>query len=193
VFLAREFYIGIPIAGGPGCDPMMRIPTSTPATLLRWTLAIFATVVLNPKLLAESVTSTNASSGSRLVGFVGSVEATLAGTNDWHRAFTNQWLYPGDRLRTGLDSRATLQLSDRSIVRINQSTIIEIRSPAPPARHNFNLKRGVLYFLDREKPADIEFETPLSSGAIRGTEFLLAVTETNQATYLALLDGAVDL
>ncbi len=130
---------------------------------------------------------------SQLVEFAGKVEVTLAATNDWRPAITNQLLHPGDRLRTAADSRATLRLSDRSLIRVNQSTLLEIQPPSQPARRRFSLKHGALYFLDREKPADVEFETPLATGAIRGTEFLLTVTEADNTTRLALLDGAVNL
>ncbi len=130
---------------------------------------------------------------SQLVEFAGKVEVTLAATNDWRPASTNQLLHPGDRLRTAADSRATLRLSDRSLIRVNQSTLLEIQPPTNPARRRFSLKHGALYFLDREKPADVEFETPLATGAIRGTEFLLTVADADNTTRLALLDGAVDL
>jgi len=46
---------------------------------------------------------------------------------------------------------------------------------------------------DREKPVDIEFETPLTTGAIRGTEFVLEMSDDPRTTRLALLDGIVDL
>jgi len=137
--------------------------------------------------------ATAAEPASRLVEFDGTVEITIAGTNDWRPAITNQFLHPGDRLRTAAESRATLLLSDRSVIRVNQSTILEIQPPSQPARHRFGLKRGALFFLDREQPADVEFETPLATGAIRGTEFLLEVADTDAATRLVLLDGAVDL
>ena len=130
---------------------------------------------------------------SRLVGFAGKVEVTLPATNDWRAAITNQLLHPGDRLRTAADSRATLLLSDRSVIRVNQSTLIEIQPPTQPARRRFSLKHGALYFLNREKPAAVEFETPLATGAIRGTEFVLTVAESDNTTMLALLDGAVQL
>jgi len=130
---------------------------------------------------------------SQLVEFAGKVEVIFGTSNDWHPAVTNQLLHPGDRLRTAADSRATLRLSDRSIVRVNQSTLLELQAPSQPARRRFSLKHGALYFLDREKPADVEFNTPLATGAIRGTEFLLTVATADGATRLALLDGAVEL
>jgi len=144
-------------------------------------------------MAAAQPTATTVQTSSRLVGFSGIVEITLAGTNDWHPAQTNLVLHPGDRVRTGIDSRATLQLSDRSVIRINQSTLLEIQPAAAPARHRFGLKKGVLYFLDREQPADVEFETPLATGAIRGTEFLLQVDPLSGASRLAIIDGVVEL
>jgi len=132
-------------------------------------------------------------SASQLVAFAGKVEVTVANSNDWETAHINQVLLPGDRLRTAADSRATLQLSDRSVIRVAPNTILEIQPPQPPAQHRFSLKRGMLYFLDREQPADVEFETPLTTGAIRGTEFLLAVAETDATSRLTMFDGEVNL
>lgn len=171
----------------------MQILNTTPAVVLRSALVMIVLSALTSRLCAQTASPTNQTWVSRVVEFAGKVEVTVAGTNDWHSAVTNQWLRPGDRLRTGSESRATLQLSDRSTIRINQLTVIEIRPATPPARHRFGLKHGGLFFLDREKPADVEFETPLTSGAIRGTEFVLTVSETDPATYLAMLDGSVDL
>ena len=164
-----------------------------PARALRWTLAGVAFCALVSIVRAEPPPPANTDHASQLVEFAGTVEITVAGTNDWHPAHVNQSLQPGDRLRTAADSRATLQLSDRSVIRVSQSTLVEIQPPAQPARHRFGLKHGALFFLDREQPADVEFETPLATGAIRGTEFFLAVAETDAATRLALLDGAVEI
>ena len=129
---------------------------------------------------------------SQLVEAAGRVEMAAAGATNWVPAVVNQTLRPGGRLRTGADSRATLRLSDRSVIRVNELTILQIQAPAQPARHGFLLQRGGLLFLNREKPADIEFQTPLAAGAIRGTEFLLAAAPDG-ATRLALWEGAVQL
>jgi hypothetical protein len=164
-----------------------------PARALRWTLAGVAFCATISIARAEPPASANSNPASQIVEFAGTVEITAANTNDWRPARLNQLLHPGDRLRTAADSRATLQLSDRSVIRVSQSTILEIQPPTQPARHRFGLKHGALFFLDREQPADVEFETPLATGAIRGTEFFLAAAEADGTTRLALLDGAVDL
>ena len=128
-----------------------------------------------------------------LLTIEGKVEASTAGSTAWTPARTNQILRVGERLRTGPRSRATLRLSDKSVLRINELTILKIQ---PPARVGnapvLDLGAGSTYFFSREKPATVEFRTPLASGAIRGTEFNLAVGADGR-TVLSLLDGHVAL
>lgn len=130
---------------------------------------------------------------SRVVEWTGVVEVSLTNA-PFVPVTTNAVLRVGDRLRTGKASRATLQLSDRSVVRVAEGTVVEIRRPtSAEGERRFQLRSGILYFLNRERPASVEFETPLVSGAIRGTEFRLAVEEGDGTTALALVTGAVAL
>ncbi len=133
-------------------------------------------------------------SGSALIEAAGQVEVIATGKTNWQAARVGFTLQPGDRLRTGARSRAAVQLSDRSVIRIQEQTTLEILPPrGAEAKRRFGLLRGALYFFNREKPADVEFDTPLAAGAIRGTEFLLEVAATNAALHLALIDGLVSL
>ena len=123
----------------------------------------------------------------------GKVEVARKGTTQWSPAQTNQVLQIGDRLRTGLRSRATLRWSESSVVRVDQLTSLEIQPPAgTTGKSQLDLKSGATYFFSRERPAEIQFRTPVASGAIRGTEFNLAVAEDGRSV-LSLLDGEVDL
>ena len=130
---------------------------------------------------------------SRLVEWSGAVEVSMTNAA-FVPASTNQVLRVGDRLRTGPASRATLQLSDRSVVRVGASTVLEIRDPVEATgTRRFQLRSGLLFFLNRERPSSVEFDTPLVSGAIRGTEFQLRVDPADGATVLGLFAGAVEL
>ncbi len=130
----------------------------------------------------------------RLVEVSGTVEVAPGGGNDWRAAARFLPLHLGDRVRTGARSRATIQFSDRSVLRLGPSTLVELQAgQTAPAKRRFHLDLGRLFFLDRERPEDIEFETPLATGAIRGTEFALEAGENGGFTRLALLDGAVAL
>ena len=130
---------------------------------------------------------------SRLLSAEGKVEVARAGAAAWAAGVTNQVLQNGDRIRTGVRSRATIRLSDMSVLVVKELTTLEIRPPqASGANSGFDLKSGGSYFFNRERPGTVEFRTPLASGAIRGTEFHLFVAE-NGRTEVALFDGAVEL
>jgi Tfp pilus assembly protein PilF len=121
----------------------------------------------------------------------GRVESARRATQQWSLAKTNQPLEVGDRLRTGFRSRATLRLSDLSVLRVNELTTLEIQpAQALGAKPGLDLRSGAIYFFNRERPGEVQFRTPLASGAIRGTEFNLAVAE-NGATVVTMFDGEV--
>ncbi len=162
---------------------------ATPSRFLRCGLILWALACLAASGLVRAEEVGN----SRLVEWAGRVE--ISRTNAAFAApGTNVLLTVGDRIRTGPASRATLQLSDRSVVRIGAETVLEIRAPAQAAgTRRFDLKSGLLFFLNRERPGSVEFDTPLVSGAIRGTEFSLRVDPADGATVLGLFAGAVDL
>jgi tetratricopeptide (TPR) repeat protein len=123
----------------------------------------------------------------------GKVEFARKGSSQWSLVQSNEVLQIGDRLRTSFHSRATLRWSELAIIRVDELTSMEIQPPAKPgAKPELELKSGANYFFSREKPEDIQFRTPVASGAIRGTEFNLKVAEDGR-TELALLHGEVAL
>ncbi len=120
----------------------------------------------------------------------GVIEVQRAGAGPWMAVATNTVLQPGDIVRTGKGSRALVHLAGGSVIRLDEHSLLQIQ----PKEAGFFLKmlRGAGYFFHRERPVRTDFETPLVSGAIRGTEFHLAVEE-NGRTVLTLLDGSVEL
>src|SRR4051812_29403229 len=121
----------------------------------------------------------------------GNVELLRKGAQAWVVAKTNLTLFAGDAVRTGKDSRAAVRLSNDSVIRLDQLTVMRFPEPATPRkRFLVNLLKGAIYFFHRERPVQTDFETPLVSGAIRGTEFNLAVAD-NGRTVLTRLDGEV--
>jgi len=150
--------------------------------------AIAAAHLATPLRAADQATN-----DVRLVAGQGVVEVSPAGATAWMPAQTNQILHVGDRLRTGKNSRATLQLSTLSVLRVYELTTLEIQPPEQPGRRAvLDLESGAAYFFNRDKPSETQFRTPSASGAIRGTEFNIAVAG-NGRMELALLDGQVDL
>jgi Flp pilus assembly protein TadD len=130
---------------------------------------------------------------STLLTVEGRVEVARTGSLAWTAGQTNQSLEIRDRVRTGMRSRATVRLSDLSVLRLSELTTIEIQPPAKSGNKPVLEQRsGATYFLNRERPSEVEFRTPQASGAIRGTEFNLVVTDDGR-TILTLLDGEVAL
>lgn len=130
---------------------------------------------------------------SLVVEVAGGVEFQTAGQTEWRAATNGLSLRVGDRVRTRAQSRAAVQYSDRSVLRLGENTTLEIEPPRAAGKRRFRLPVGSIFFFNREKPADVEFDTPVASGAIRGTEFVLEAAGAAGLTRLALLDGAVDL
>ncbi len=130
---------------------------------------------------------------STLLVAVGTIEVAPAGTSDFAAALANQTLKIGDQVRSGKNSRATIRLSDLSVIRVYELTTMTIRPPAK-AQENavIEVKSGSAYFFNRDKPNETQFQTPSSSGAIRGTEFAVTV-DAQRRTDLALIDGLVTL
>jgi Tfp pilus assembly protein PilF len=123
----------------------------------------------------------------------GTVEVAPPGSANFTAAHAQQVLHVGDQIRTGKNSRATVRLSNLSVIRVYELTTMAIRPPTKAEQNAaIEVKSGATYFFNRDKPNETQFETPSSSGAIRGTEFTLTVDD-NGRTELALLDGQVAL
>ena len=110
----------------------------------------------------------------------------------WFPANVGQQFLVGDRLRTGILSRATVRLTDLSVLRLNELTMLRILPPTESSKPGLDLKGGAIYFFSRDKPQDMHIRTPIATGALRGTEFNLSVA-ANGTTTLSMFDGEVEL
>ena len=155
-------------------------------------------ILIGALFLARAVPAQNspaapAADNSILLTIEGAVEIASVSATIWTPAQTNQILRVGDRLRTGPHSRATVRLSDLTVLRVNELTTLLIQPPPAAGKQPvLNIGKGGVYFYSRERPTEMKFQTPLVSGAIRGTEFDLAVADDGR-TVVTLLDGEVAL
>ena len=164
--------------------------TMRPGKALRTRLAA---LVFSGLVAAYATAGTEDTPSCVLVEKEGKIEFARKGSTTWSVAQINENLRPGDRLRTGSRSRAALRWSELSVIRVNELTSLEIQPPAKAGdKPQLDLRSGATYFFSREKPTEVQFRTPVASGAIRGTEFNLELAEDGR-TVLSLLDGSVDL
>src|SRR6266567_1194533 len=94
-------------------------------SMLKQLVLCLALVTLHVCAQTNSPATNTTASLSTLIEAAGHVEYMQGGTNAWQTAAVGLVLRPGDRLRTDAQSRAGVQLSDRSIIRLNQRTTLE--------------------------------------------------------------------
>ncbi|MEO6036295.1 MAG: FecR domain-containing protein, partial [Verrucomicrobiota bacterium] len=152
-------------------------------------LSIF---VLEQRAQAVDLAAAKTDDRTILLTAAGKVDVARKGVSAWQSGQTNQVLNIGDRLRTGKNSRATVRLSNLSVLRVYELTTLEIQPGGQNNRAALNLESGAAYLFNRDKPQETQFRTPTASGAIRGTEFNIVVGEDGK-TVLTLIDGEVDL
>lgn len=156
-----------------------------------------AQISLIPSLLAQSLPATGAKTNPPPI--ILTVEGTnvfvqRVTSNAWENAYPNQILAPKDRGRTGSRSRASVRLSDLSIMRIAERSEFEIQPlPDKEVEAEFSLFRGLMYLLNRDRPGKHRFITPTATAATRGTEFTLEVEDGTGRTTLTVLEGEAEL
>src|SRR5690242_14353021 len=126
--------------------------------------AIFLSARFPSSVLAQTgATNAPPNADNVLLTAEGKVESMKASTDAWTPAQLNQTFKVQDKVRTGMKSRATVRLSNQSVLRLNQLTTIEIQPAAEEGRRSvLDLKSGAAYFYNREGPGETQFRTPLA-------------------------------
>ena len=152
-----------------------------------WLLPLLILVSLT---LAFSTRASNATN-AMLIEIEGRVVVSRSGSVAWDPAYTNQVLFPGDRLRTLERSRAVVRLSDLSLLRLAELSHIQIPDTTT-RRGGFNLLRGLIYFFHRDKPGVMPVTTPTAYAVVLGTEFTVEVADDG-STRIALFEGTIEM
>jgi tetratricopeptide (TPR) repeat protein len=144
---------------------------------------------------------------ARVVSIQGSVEVLRSGGNQWAKvARLDTSICPGDRLRTGVQSRAAVFVQPETLLRVDQNTSV-VLSFLPDAKNQtagetlveFTQEEvvpvsatahacGAGYFITRF-PRKFKVKTPHLSAAVEGTEFL--VSNRCESTDLSVIEGKV--
>jgi tetratricopeptide (TPR) repeat protein len=144
----------------------------------------------------------------RLIDFQGQVVVARGGTEDWQAPEINQELFAADAIRTGPDSRAAILCADESQIKLNENTVMVLKSVASSSRlgyaevqpaaagespHSlYRVLRGEIWLRNNKEKFPFAVETPAVTAAIRGTEFNLRVSRDG-ASYLTLLSGSLEM
>jgi tetratricopeptide (TPR) repeat protein len=128
---------------------------------------------------------------ARLEQKSGLVNFKLPDKEDEFPAVEGQAFFIGYRVRTLTNSHATVWLRTRHPVKLGERSTLDILSPSGQSGLWLKLWRGSVYFFSREKPRDVQIDTPSATGGHLGTEFLVFADE--ERTFMAVYDGKATL
>ena len=141
----------------------------------------------------------------RLINPQGSVNVLPSGVTSWEEGRNDRDLFAGDSVRTGPDSRVSILCVDETQLKLNENTVVVLRSAAPSPRMGvavpaakedvgslYEVREGEIWLRNKNEKSRFELRTPAVTVAIRGTEFNLKVDRSG-ATKLVLLEGKLTL
>lgn len=143
------------------------------------------------RLPAQTTNGVSTVADIRILEIQGQVQVLPQGATGWQLAQTNEALHPMDQLLVGANSRAAVRWSDQSVVAFGASTEMEVLPPGQPGdQAGLHLMRGIFSFFHRDQPGRIRIITRGAVAGVEGTEFVMAVNDTD-ATTLSVIDGKV--
>lgn len=130
-----------------------------------------------------------AQSAANITSIHGTGQFRTGETAGWSPAKVEQALEAGHFVRTGEYSRMGLLFSDRTQLRLNEKTVLQIKEAGAQTR--LRLDAGRAWTQSRTLPNKLYMETPSATAAIRGTDWDLEVDESGRAM-LTVLSGEVE-
>ena len=126
---------------------------------------------------------------AKVVSVQGKVGRQFSGYSEWQIAQENDIFCPGDRIRSEKWSRATLILSNESLVTLDQNTTLIFSEPEEnTSTWLIKLIDGSAFFRSRQ-PQRLNIQTPFINAVHKGTEFL--VTVDDRQTKISVFDGQI--
>ena len=147
-----------------------------------------------------------ATQSARIIDTEGLVEFFQPASSRWHTARSGQELHPGDSVRTGTHSRVSLLLADESLIKLKEQSDFSLAEVAPSAgwallrkgktsppsiQSMFTMRRGGVWFLNKNRAVAIRLKTPMGVVGVRGTELSVQLDGEDEdgALRVATLEG----
>jgi len=156
---------------------------------------------------ANTVSRLESSAEGKVVQKQGRVQIHLALSNEWIHAKPGSLIHAGDTIRTGANGKASLLMSDETIMQVGPSSRLQITHVAKNAgwfersviaksikqasRSVFNLISGKLWARNKNKNVRARFTTTTATIGIRGTELVIEAKEDGSVAS-TVLEGQVD-
>lgn len=126
---------------------------------------------------------------TNVAAIVTSVSGTLMvlpyGTEEWIEARNGKFLYEGDQLKTGPNSKAAITFANGIELKINENSTFTIQITEEREMKNaIDLLIGEIFSKIMVEGVKFEMHTPVAVAAVRGTEFNTKVKKDKLATFL---------
>ena len=134
---------------------------------------------------------------AKLISMEGEVQVLRAGGEKPFNAFKNMRLTEGDRIITGSNGKAKIEMDDEVVITLTEDTkiyISELRGSSGAKQSSVNLQSGGVGSSVKKKLPDnsrFEIKTPTAVMGVRGTEFFTQYRSGN--VDLRVVDGAVEV
>jgi Flp pilus assembly protein TadD len=167
---------------------------TTASSLCLCLLIVVVTLVGMVGLSGEATadTGTCPAWAAKVVSIEGQVEAMPAGETQWRTAALNDKFCPDDQIRTLENSRAALQLSNETILRLDQNTLVKLSANKPESPSLLKIFTGRALFMTRF-PHPLTIETPYVNASSGGTEYVIEVDKEHQTSTLTVIEGTMHL
>ncbi len=110
---------------------------------------------------------------AKVVAVEGSIMGLKAGKANWTSVKREDTFSPGDKIRVGRLSRATIVLCNETQLRLDQNTVLSFHG-RKEKKTIIGILKGMINFFSR-MPRSLEIVTPFVNGSAEGTEFLVRV------------------
>lgn len=149
---------------------------------------VLISVLIAPNAIEAAATACS-KAVAKVVSAQGKVHVKAYGALDWRSIHKEDWLCPGDTLRTSRWSRATLGLTSGAVLTVDQNTTLSFSLPQETVSSWFiNLLEGTTFFRSRQ-PQRLNVQTPFINAVHEGTEFM--VTVSSKQAEISVFDGQV--
>jgi tetratricopeptide (TPR) repeat protein len=151
-------------------------------TMFKNSLILIAAVLYCSPVLSENFT---------IVSYSGEVDISQD-QKIWNSVVSDQTLESGTWLKTNSNSSVTILLPDRTQTKVSQNAEFQLNYSPKEKQTNIDLKLGKIWSKTNKKPIKIKVKAPNAVATIRGTEWVIDVSE-DSSSKLAVLEGEIDV
>ena len=124
---------------------------------------------------------------SESISIIISVQGTIVfdanGNGNWLEANLNQPICEGSRIWVKSDSRGSLLLPGNDVLRLNENTILTLKTTNLNKPSVLDVVKGFLHYLSR-KPKEVKIESGIANAAPLGTEFAFRVDDAKASLWV---------